>query len=88
MCIFAVIFSGCSGYFNDPPVIEEIAVSKMEVSPGEEVTVNIVANDPDGDELTYEYEVSGGHIRSESSSDRFISIRRRLRCRNIQRAIW
>jgi len=61
--MFVVMYCGCGGYFNDPPVIEEIAVSKMEVEPGEEITINVVTNDPDSDELTYEYEVSGGEIR-------------------------
>ena len=71
MGLFMIEFLGCEGYFNHSPVIEEISVNKTEVKPGDEVTINIVANDPDGDKLSYEYEVSGGTITGSGSMVRW-----------------
>jgi len=65
--LFLVMLSGCEKYFNEPPIIEEVAASKTEVGPGDEITINVVANDPDGDELSYEYEVSAGEIEGSGS---------------------
>lgn len=62
LILLAVFFEGCD-YFNEPPVIEEVTASKTEVGLGKEVTINVVANDPDGDKLTYEYKVSGGEMK-------------------------
>lgn len=63
LILLAVFFGGCD-YFsdNEPPVIEEVTASKTQVAPGEEVIINVVANDPDGDTLNYEYQASGGTI--------------------------
>lgn len=64
-------FSGCDFFDgfngNDPPVIKEFVANKMQVALGDSVVLNVVAEDPDGDELTYEYEVSVGSILGSGS---------------------
>lgn len=44
---------------NHAPVITSITVNTT-VSAGEQVTINVVANDTDGDNITYSYMVTGG----------------------------
>lgn len=61
------MFFGCGDTFNDPPEIEEIAINKTEIEPGDAVAINVIASDPDGDKLTYEYEFSAGEIVGSSS---------------------
>jgi len=66
--IFITILIGCGDSENNPPVIKEITVSNVEIAPGEEATINIVALDPDGDNLTYEYETDGGEIKGSGKT--------------------
>jgi len=63
----AVTLFGCGSTFNDPPRIENIATNKTEIRPGDEVAINVIAKDPDGDALTYEYQVSSGEIVGSGS---------------------
>ncbi|MGB9596422.1 MAG: Ig-like domain-containing protein [Candidatus Poribacteria bacterium] len=62
------IYLGCGGSDNNPPIIENIIVSKSDIVPGEEVTIDVVANDPDGDSLTYSYETETGEIIGSEKS--------------------
>ncbi len=47
---------------NHAPVIENIYVSSQLLASGENATIRVTANDPDEDELFYEYKASGGSI--------------------------
>ena len=58
LCVVA--FFGCGG--NEAPVIESVETNRTEVEPGGEIAINVTASDPDGDELTYVYEISSGEI--------------------------
>jgi len=53
---------------NEPPEISSVMVTPKNVFPGETTVVNVDANDPDGDILLYEYEVTGGVIEGSGSS--------------------
>ena len=50
----------CGG--NDPPMIGEILTNKTSVEPRGELAINVIADDPDGDSLTYTSVVSAGEI--------------------------
>ena len=52
---------------NVPPVISSIAVDPEKAAPSETVSVEVVAADPDGDELTYDYTVTGGTIQGSGA---------------------
>jgi hypothetical protein len=64
----ALILFGCDFFdSNEPPVIEKIEANKTKADLGDIVLLNVIATDPDGDELTYEYEVSMGSIVNSGS---------------------
>ena len=46
-----IMFLACGG--NDLPVIKEVLVNQTEVEAGGELAINVIADDPDGDPLTY-----------------------------------
>gem|GEM_PF-3304769 len=50
------------------PQIASLTVAPAAVYRGQQVNIVTVANDPDGDSLTYVYEVSGGHISGSGPS--------------------
>jgi len=52
---------------NTPPEIKDVIVSKETVKPGEQVDIETVAEDRNGDTLTYKYEASGGTIAGTGS---------------------
>lgn len=47
---------------NNPPVVNSFTASSTEVAPGAEVTLVVLATDPDSDVLTYKYQTAGGTI--------------------------
>ena len=63
--LFILTLFACDS--NDSPVIEKVEVNKTEVEPGGEVAINVIANDEDGDKLTYEYEISAGEVVGSGS---------------------
>ncbi len=60
-----VMFLACGG--NEVPVIKEVLTNKIDVEPGGELAINVIASDPDGDPLTYNYVVSAGEIVGSGS---------------------
>ncbi|MBX3128585.1 MAG: pre-peptidase C-terminal domain-containing protein [Polyangiaceae bacterium] len=55
----------CSSDDNQKPIIEPI--SDQTVAVGQELTVAIIARDPDGDPLTFKYRYSGGNISDRAT---------------------
>ncbi len=49
---------------NHPPVIEDLVFSDNDVYTGHFYEITVVCFDPDGESLSYSWEVSGGSIRS------------------------
>lgn len=47
---------------NEPPTVECRPASPASVRPGQTATITVVANDPDGDDLTVEWSATGGRI--------------------------
>ena len=45
---------------NSPPIIDGYSIEKIRPEKGEEVDISITAHDPDGDELNYNWEATGG----------------------------
>ncbi len=48
---------------NNPPVINLFRASSTGVAAGSDVTLIVLATDPDGDDLTYTYQASAGTIK-------------------------
>ena len=64
------ILGGCGEYeswTNDPPEINTFTVPK-EVRYGESVELKVGVSDPEKDDLTYTWEVSGGTLEGEGAS--------------------
>ena len=49
-------------YVNPPANVEEVKLSKNEITIGAKISVTTIARDPDNDVLTYNYTVSAGRI--------------------------
>jgi len=73
--ILTIMIIGCGDSSNNPPVIEGVTSSKMEVAPGEEVTIDVLANDPDGDNVSYKYEANGGEIKGSGKTIQWKSLK-------------
>jgi Tol biopolymer transport system component len=52
---------------NHAPVITSITAKPSVVSQGGSSTITVVASDPDGDEISYSYEPTGGEISGDGS---------------------
>jgi hypothetical protein len=52
---------------NRPPVIERLSAESTSVRPGEDIAIECVASDPEGDELSYHWSASSGIILGEGS---------------------
>jgi len=52
---------------NHDPVIEELAAKYLKLKPGSKTTVKCIAQDADGDDLSYTWSASGGKIDGESA---------------------
>ncbi|MCK5566645.1 MAG: PKD domain-containing protein, partial [Actinomycetia bacterium] len=53
---------------NNPPEISEITIIPGNYAPGVEYPIPVVASDPDGDSLTYQWSVTGGSILDDTSN--------------------
>jgi len=53
---------------NEPPVIEGLSAGLSSVRAGASITIECLASDPEGDELSYQWSASGGIISGEGSS--------------------
>ncbi|MCK5558937.1 MAG: fibronectin type III domain-containing protein [Thermoplasmata archaeon] len=53
---------------NQPPTISSLIVTPPSISPGGTATVTVLAYDPDGDELSYYYDTTGGTIEGSGST--------------------
>lgn len=73
VCLLTFNFIGCSSDDeptepeNSSPVVETLVVPK-EFSPGEILEFRVLANDTDGDELTFTWEVDGGELHSTTGT--------------------
>jgi hypothetical protein len=65
--------SGCgssgSNDQNEPPEIERIETDTEDISTRQRVFVNVLATDPEGDELEYSWSSNGGKILTGGASD-------------------
>jgi len=57
---------GCT--VNNPPEISEITIIPGNYAPGIEYPIPVVASDPDGDNLSYKWSVTGGSILDDTSN--------------------
>ena len=53
---------------NNPPEIVEITIIPENYAPGVEYPIPVVASDPDGDNLSYKWSVTGGSILDDTSN--------------------
>ena len=53
---------------NNPPEISEITIIPGNYAPGIEYPIPVVASDPDGDNLSYKWSVTGGSILDDTSN--------------------
>ncbi|PKP32712.1 MAG: hypothetical protein CVT99_03325 [Bacteroidetes bacterium HGW-Bacteroidetes-16] len=53
---------------NNNPVISSIQLSPTTANPGQVVSISVSANDADGDQLTYQYQVTGGAVSGSGPS--------------------
>jgi len=53
---------------NNPPEIVEITIISGNYAPGIEYPIPVVASDPDGDNLSYKWSVTGGSILDDTSN--------------------
>jgi len=53
---------------NHPPVIESLTAEPSPVKQGKTSTIECVASDPDGDELSYQWSAARGNISGQGSS--------------------
>ena len=62
--------SGCSKDedSNTAPIISSVQVNPSSVSAGGFATIQVIASDADGDQLTYSYSVSGGAVNGNGPS--------------------
>ncbi len=58
---------------NNNPIINSVQVNPGSVSQGGNVTITVDASDADGDQLTYQYQVTGGAINGSGSSVSWIA---------------
>jgi len=60
--LLILIFSGCGGEENSPPMIHLFEANPTSVEAGDEVTLTVLATDDDGDNLSYIYQPGTGKI--------------------------
>ncbi len=53
---------------NNPPEITEITLIPGSYAPGVEYSIPVIASDPDGDSLSYQWSVAGGSILDDTSN--------------------
>ncbi|HPK05159.1 MAG TPA: PKD domain-containing protein [Bacteroidales bacterium] len=62
IALAVTVFHSCKKESNKIPVIASVSVNPASVNASGMVTVTVVASDSDGDELTYNYNVTGGAV--------------------------
>jgi hypothetical protein len=65
--LLAVLFTGC-GLMNQLPVIQSVQIDSDQVYAGDSVSIECLASDPDGDDISYRWLANGGTISGEGSS--------------------
>jgi hypothetical protein len=58
---------------NQPPAISSLTANPTSINTGKTSTITCTATDPDGDDLTYNWETTGGTITGSGSSVTFTS---------------
>jgi len=53
---------------NNNPVISSVQLNPTTANPGQVVSISVSANDADGDQLTYQYQVNGGAVSGSGPS--------------------
>lgn len=53
---------------NRPPIIERLTMEQAGCGDGEYIPIECVASDPDGDELSYKWNATGGEISGQGSA--------------------
>ncbi len=66
LSLVAVLSVGC-GLINKPPVIHGITAERDWVDTSNSVTIEAIASDPDGDELSYQWSANAGTISGAGS---------------------
>ena len=66
LTLSTILGSGC-GLFNNAPVISSLEVEKAYLCAAESCEIRVVASDPDGDELSYQWSASGGDISGQGA---------------------
>jgi len=68
-----LLLFGCESFGsndqNEPPEIERIETDTEDISTRQRVWVNVLATDPEGDELEYSWSSNGGEILTGGASD-------------------
>ena len=72
LILCATLGGGCLSP-NNPPVIESLTAESPVVEQAESTKVECVASDPDGDELSYHWEMTGGNISGQGSTVTWIA---------------
>ena len=67
LTLSAILGSGC-GLFNNAPVISSLEAEKAYLRAAESCEIRVVASDPDGDELSYQWSASGGDISGQGAT--------------------
>jgi len=62
----AQAYGGTAAHDDQPPVISSMTVPSGKVAPGSTFTVSAAATDPDGDDISYEVDLSGAYANGNS----------------------
>lgn len=54
---------------NSPPVVDALTLSSQDTNPGQTVSINVQASDPDGDALGYAWAITGGALSNGATPD-------------------
>jgi len=67
-----VMHTAAEDWNNGVPIVDGLRASRNAVAPGETIQIAVVAHDPDGDELSYEWSAAAGSFEpnDESATDR------------------
>ncbi len=68
LILTTLIFMASCSETNDPPSTPMITASSMTVAAGQEVNLQAIATDPNGDPITYLWQATGGSFNSTSGN--------------------
>lgn len=63
--ILSTVLCGGCNQPNNPPVIESLTAESLEVKQSENTSIECIAYDPDEDELSYHWDITGGNISGQ-----------------------